>query len=332
MEILQTKGQIESGQFPTRMEVLKELKKRGVTVDEYSQLEKGFQGEQWVLEQFSEFGQSRWKVLKNIWLDSSGRFECDFLVLTVAGIYTFEIKNYAGHFEFKNSLCYLNGKKIGYNAIYQAQKAAANLENMMQRKFPRMKVQGSLLFVGEHNTVEIQNQVHDIQIVMRNQIRNHIWKISNDERNLQGPGLDVEACVQLLEQFETENPFGPEPVSPDISVKLHKGICCSYCGSFNVETNKSYVTCPCGMYEPRENAIVRTICEYGVIHFDKDLNTTELLDFFGKSISRQTLRKYLNIYFTKTGAGRGTKHLNLRLSFEKIQHVFKLKRASYLKF
>ena len=202
---------------------------------------------------------------------------------------------------------------------------------MIQQKFPRMKVQGTLLFVGEHNTVEVQNQVHDIQIVMRNQIRHHIWKISSDERNLQGPGLNVEACVQWLEQFETENPFGPEPVSPDISAKLRKGVCCSYCGSFNVETNKSYITCPCGMYEPRENAIVRTICEYGVIHFDKELNTTELLDFFGGDISRSNLTLYLNKYFVKTGKSRSSKFMNMRRPISIITNYFRLEQSRYLK-
>ena len=36
-----------------------------------------------------------------------------------------------------------------------------------------------------------------------------------------------------------------------------------------------------GMYEPREEAIVRTICEYGVINNEQNLTTSELTKFFG---------------------------------------------------
>ena len=64
------------------------------------------------------------------------------------------------------------------------------------------------------------------------------------------------------------------------------------------------------MSEPRENAIVRTICEYGVIHFDKDLAITDILDFFNRDYSRGTIVKYLDKYFTQISTGRHIKYAN----------------------
>lgn len=86
------------------------------------------------------------------------------------------------------------------------------------------------------------------------------------------------------------------------------------------------------MHEPRENAIIRTICEYGVIHHNKDLTVSELVKFFDGDISKQTLRKYLNTYFTRIGTGKGTKHLNPCSPFKKVQKYFDLKRPCYLEF
>lgn len=199
----------------------------------------------------------------------------------------------------------------------------------MRKKFPRMNIQGALIFAGEHLILELADSINDIQVLMRNEFRNYIWQMTQTERNLVGPGLDIDACIDWIDQFRAENPFKPEPISEETARQLRKGICCSHCGSFAINTRKSYVSCPCGMHEPRENAIVRTICEYGVIYFDKELKTSELLAFFGEDVSRTTILNILNKHFIKLGSNRTREYKNLRAPFHNVSKLFNFDKRRY---
>jgi len=267
MKVLQTERQIEKSKFPTKIDVLRELNKRDALnqelQDELKRLEDGYAGEQAVLKMIEEFGKDHWVVIKNVWLDYYGKFECDLLLLTNAAIYPFEIKNYSGTFEFRNSQCLINGKRVGHNAITQAQKVTINLENIIKQQFFNASIKGTIAFIGRHNEVIIYDEIEDIQIVMANQLRKHIWNIGKEERDFQGPPIDIQGIVRKLAAIETDNPFNRNNITEGIKKRVKKGIRCSYCGGFNVDTSKSYITCECKMHEPRENAIVRTICEYG---------------------------------------------------------------------
>lgn len=335
MEILQTKRQIENEQFPTKLDVLRELEKRGVIdaelASEFHRLKRGAAGEKAVLNFLQEFGADYWGVVKNMWFKHFGAFECDLLLITKSHIHPIEIKNYTGVVEFRESQCLVNGKKTGHNPITQAQRVTTNIEQIMQSSTLPLNIQGTLIFIGQHNEVLVHDSVNNLKIIRSNQLRNYIWQLVKEEQKYYGIPINKHEVVRHLEHFETDNPFTGHEISDEIKKQVRLGICCSHCGSFDVDTGKSYVSCECGMYEPRENAIVRTICEYGVIYFDKELNTTELFNFFGGSISRRTLQKYLNNYFTMIGAGRGSKYLNLKLPFDQIQHLFKFKRSSYLR-
>lgn len=329
MDLVKTKRQLVEVNIPTKLEIGTELQKRGVLSEDFAQVKRGDEGESWVFERLIEFGNPNWSIAKNFWLETHGVFESDALILTEIGLHHLEIKNYNGRLDFKNGNCLINGNKIGYNPIYQAQRATNNLENLVREKFPGVPVQGVLLLVGEHNTVGALEQIGDIQVIMRNEVRNFIWQLVNNERNHQGRSIDKEAILKWLESFETANPFKPAPLDLETSKQLRKGICCSQCGSFDLDTGKTYIRCACGMNEPRENAIVRTICEYGVLHFDKNLTTSGLLDFFGGEISRTNLTKYLNKHFTKVGSGKGTIFINNLVKPANIYDEFGLERYRF---
>lgn len=321
--------------LPSKLEVLRELHKRHaldeVLRDDLCRLENGHSGEQAVLAFIEEFGEEHWIIRQNMWLDYYGKFECDLLLITRAGLYTFEIKNYRGKFEFRNSQCLINGKKVGHNAIAQAQKVHINLEQIFHDAAHHFNIQGVLTFIGQHNEVVVYDELEDLQVVMANQLRNYIWDIAKAERNYQGPPVDTQIVIQLLEKFETNNPFTPATIPYEISQQARKGICCSNCGSFEINLSRQYIACQCGMFEPREEAIVRTICEYGVIHYEQDLTAANLEKFFNGDISRKNLTKYLNKHFERIGSNRDTRYLNKHLPFYRIYHEFNLNSVKYLR-
>jgi len=334
MKVLQTKRQIEKSKSPTKLDVLRELNKRDALdqdlKDELKRLEHGYAGEQTVLKLIKEFGEEHWVVMQKLWLDYYGKFECDLLLLTNAGLYPFEIKNYSGTFEFRNSQCLINGKRVGHNAIAQAQKVTINLENIIKQHFFDTSIQGAIAFIGHHNEVIVDDEIEDIQIVMANQLRKHIWNIAKEERNFQGRPIDIQGVVRKLAAVETDNPFNKINITEDIKKRVKKGIRCSYCGSFAVDASKSYIICKCKMHEPREEAIVRTICEYGVINHNEDLTTAALVDFFDGAISRKNLSKFLNRHFVRIGSNKSTRYINKKLPFNLIYSEFHLPLPKYL--
>jgi len=339
METITTNYQKRFADVPTRLEVLREINHRNGLEQheklkkEWTRLKKGFEGEQILLKYLKDYGESHWKVLRNVWLNYYGEFECDLILLTQAGVYQFEVKNYFGRFEYKDNQCLYNGQARGGNPIAQAQKATTNLKNILNELKRPPKVYGTLAFVGANNKVRIYDDVADIKVVALDDLIEHIWDIARDERNHLDYPLDSDVILDKIGEYEGNNSFVPEELPGKTTPNIRKGIRCSRCHNFNLDTSKGYIKCPCGMHESREEVIVRTICEYGVIYNQKELTTTELTDFFGGDIPYRTIYRYLNKHFEKLGSFKNTEYLlKRRRPFEQIRQDFILKSPRYLVF
>lgn len=340
MKKILTARQIEQAKFPTRLEVYRERDKRNALTpaqkQELYRLEQGHLGEQAVLSLIEEHGEDHWTVLSNIWLYEYGKFEIDLLLVTYTDLHAFEIKNYDSDFEYKNSLCKIdNDIVISQNPISQAQRANINFQNLLRYAGLDIDVHGALIFTGPHCDVKIHSPIEDLSIHMLHQLRKHIRKISAIEKeklNNGVPLINKNQLISVIEKNEIETPYLPEVILENEHQKMKRGILCANCGSFDLDTSRSYITCNCGMHEPREMAIVRTICEYGIIHFDKDLTTAEVTDFFGGDFVKSTIVKYLNTYFEKVGSKRGTKYLNKREDFETILPSLPFKKSRFITF
>lgn len=335
MKKLQTKLQKLSCDEPTKLDVLRELDKRGALdgsdLDEYERLEKGYAGERKVLEYIEEFGRDHWMVLRNVWFEHFGRFEGDIVLATRAQHYTIEVKHYSGNIVFEDGICKRNGVKIGQNAIAQTQKVAINYQSMLTQNGMKVPVTGITIFTGDHCHVTVEDEINGVEVLMLNQLREFLWQIAREEDHYYAPSRVDQRVFDIIEQYEIENPFRVQPVSDEVKKKIQPGIICAHCGSFDIELVRHYFICDCGMHEPRETAIVRTICEYGVIHFDEDLTTSGLEEFFGGLFHARTIKRILNKYFNKIGATKGTSHPNFALPFRNISNNFNLLKSSYRK-
>jgi hypothetical protein len=338
MKIIETAFQKDLGEMPTRLEVLREINKRGGLDNhrdlkgEWRRLEKGFAGEQLLLDYIEKFGESDWSVLRNIWLEYYGEFECDLLLATYTGLYGFEVKNYSRPIEIVNNEVWMLGEVMGKNPISQARNMASNLNKIFKHNSELPKVQGVLTLIGEDNGVKNHESVTDVKVLARGDIREYIWRIVQNERNYPGYPINPELILKKLARFETKSSFVQEELPGVIEKNIRKGICCSHCGSFDLETNGNYIVCPCGVHESREEAIVRTICEYGIIYNDRNFTTRELMDFLKGIVSLSTLQRYLNKHFKKIGSYRNTEYINEALLFEINRKNFNLRLPRYLKY
>lgn len=327
MQILKMKLQEENQTLPTQLDFLRILARRGSNYFDDNKklcqsLEAGHAGEQKVLTYIQDYGLSDWSVLQNAWLKSFDRFECDLILLTYRTVYLLEIKNYKGTFHYANGKCYYDTIETSLNPIEQARKNLVNLKQICTKLSPHLNVKTAVIFAGEDHEVHIDSAPEDIRIVTSNGIRNFILDIVKNEKVSPQPTIDANGLLKILNQHEIPCPYLPKPLTPDEMKEVRPGIQCANCHSFNVKTTKMKVICECGLTESREEAIVRTICDYGVLTYDRNFNRRELLCFFDEQISRNLLYETIHKHFIVVQNGRGTYYVNKKLPYEKIFYLF----------
>ncbi|HLR92382.1 MAG TPA: nuclease-related domain-containing protein [Atopostipes sp.] len=337
MKILHTEVQKSVIQKPTKFEVLREVNKRDglhgfpKLAGEYERLNKGYEGEAMFIHFLKAYGANHWVILRNIWFEYFGEFEIDVLLITRAGIYGFEVKNYTGVLELQNNQCKRNGEVIGHDPFSQAQRIAANSSGIFKRLSNQWKIQTVLTFIGENNKLKVHDSVDGIEVISRNELYFFTQQIMKEESNHMSHPLEIQSVLSALSGYEISGPSKEKKISNEVKENIYRGIICCNCGNQHLNTRKSYMICSCGMHEPREEAILRTICEYGVIYSDRDLKTTDLFHFFGGEISRKTISRYLNKFFKRKGTGAGTKYENLSVPIENVHDYFKLSQPKYLR-
>lgn len=333
--IYQTKIGIEDAKIPSRYEIQKIALKRGLLrtqreLDAFKRLEAGVQGENTFLEILKTFGCDHWVVLRNTWFNLFGDFECDFILITRHCIYVFEIKNYFGKFVYQNGECMSRDVVISHNPIQQARRATLNLRNIINRYSKSVKVKGALVFIGPNNQVHILDEVDNLDILTSNDLYVYIEQIKEEENNYPYSSIDVNNIIRHFETYEVHNPFPAVPYTDEELKKARTGICCAQCQSFNLKKEGEYITCDCGLEEPREEAIVRTICEYGALTFDRHFTSSQIMDFIDYKASYAYLRKILTKHFDQILRGRYTYYLNKKLPYERIYHLFEITKKIFI--
>lgn len=323
--------------YPSQLDIAHILMKRKKNFDyeekrSFKRLVSGEAGENVVIEYLKKYGQDHWVVLQNSWLEHFGICECDVVLLTSVGIHLFEVKNYSNSFTYDTGLCYVNGRKIKQNVFSQVEKARSTLKDICNEFSPTIEVSANLVFTGIDCEVAIRTPVNDLNIIARNQLKRNILEIVEEEKQLKfNRKLPLEELVRHIKKYITSNPFLPEPLSPHEIRKLRKGIYCGRCGNFDVLiSKKAYIKCSCGYYEPREKAVVRTICEYGVLAYDRGLTKGEVHEFLDKQVSHSYIFKILTKHFTQVKNQKYTYYKNKGLPFHKIKKDFVIKEPRIL--
>ncbi len=299
--------------MPRRIDTLRALNRRGALDNdlksELYRLNQGALGEQFVFDCLKEFGMDHWAVVQNLWLELFGKFECDVFLTTENMNYTFEIKHYNGNFKYRNNQCFLDGKLIGHNAISQAQKSSINLQTILQQENINIKTKNVLVFTGEFCQVDIKDDVQDLDIIMRHQLRDYIRKIREYEQSTLRTTVNQQSVIEILNKYKVASPQFHEPIPGEILNRLKTGLLCPECSSLATFNGKMYMYYECGYHELIEEALVRTVNEYGVIYGKKYFTTKEIKVFINQILSDRTILKYLNKNFERIGNSRATKFL-----------------------
>jgi len=302
MRKIDNERHIEIENSASNLEILQELNKRGALdkelVIELKRLEAKDRGLKTVLNQLNQFGKKHWVYMTNVSLDSYNIFNCDLLLMTSTHLYPLEINYYDGLFEFKENSSLLNGKEMEQLPIESTQSVAALLNAFTTISLIDLDVKGTAIFPSSTNQIRIYDEVTEIEIINAEQLNAFIKQMIREEEKSNKFRKINPMHIRWLKKLDRDQPIWTIKVSDEMKKHIHPGIACKFCDNFNITIGKQFISCPCGKCEPLEEAIVRTICEYGILNYEKSLYPPDLHLFFDNQISMEQIEKCLIKHFT----------------------------------
>lgn len=289
----------------SNLNILRELNKRDALDEELTKelkrVEAKNRGLKTVLNHLNHLGKNHWVYMINVSLDSYNIFNCDLLLMTSTHLYPLEINHYDGLFEFKKELSLLNGKEPDQLPIESAQCVATLINAFSTIRSINLDVKGAAIFPSSTNQIRIYDEVPEIEIVGADQLDAFIKQMIRDEKNRNSDEKIDPRYIRWLREIDQQQPIWTIHISDEMKEHIHPGIACRACNGFDVTIGNQFVSCPCGKYEPLEEAIVRTICEYGVLNYEKSLYPPDLHLFFDNQISMEQIETCLAKHFSPVG-------------------------------
>lgn len=292
---------VEIEEVASNLDVLRELNKRGALDEELTselkRLEAKNLGLKTVMNHLKKYAKEHWMYMTGVSLDHYNILNCDLLLMTSTHLYTLEINHYDGLFEFRNRNSLLNGETLEQHPIQMAQGVTSQIKSNARMASIHLDVKGAAIFSGPKNNIRIQDEVDDIEIVAANQLDHFIKKIVQEEKQHKNATKINPMHISWLAGIDRHHPVWTLKIPDEIKETAQLGIACSQCENFDVEIGERYVSCACGELESLEEAIVRTICDYGVLNNEKDLYPPDLHLFFDNQIPMKLIEKYLEKHF-----------------------------------
>ena len=333
MNFYETKTMRECEMKPTQVEMNRLADERELlSVKEkadFTRSKMGEIGENRVCDFIKTEARPGWTLIRNMWLSDDGPFECDIILITNHAVHTFEVKHYTGRFTYENSSCKIGNIKMAHDCIQQARKSFLKLQKICKKFNYHMPVNGSIVFSSPKNKVVINSTVEDIRVLEIPGLYEYLQDIKRDEDMHPQAPINTQILLEFLESYEIENLYQSFPYSAEQLATARKGICCGMCRSFNIEHSKHYVHCKCGFHESREEAIVRSACEYGALTYDRNFSTGDIWDFIDKQASKVFTQKVLATHFNLIQKNKHSNYENYGRDYLVVTDKFTFNKNAY---
>ncbi|WP_271400518.1 nuclease-related domain-containing protein [Salinicoccus roseus] len=254
-----------------------------------------------------EFGGEGWRVYRDVWIDAGGPTQIDTMIVMEAGIFIFDVKNYSGAYAYSGGKWSVNGRPLIKDIFVQLKRSMEKVQFMMREIDPSVPAEGAIIFINEHFSFEAEDAVQD-RVVMRHCLKKHILGMARGQLRLRMP---VEALCREIEAFFIDCPYSPPRCDAALYLRVDKGLRCHRCGEFEHEVMRYHFRCLyCGYREAKEKAVLRSICEYGVIRNDCMLRVADIHHFLGGTVGERYVRSILIKYFRVAARGRHAAYVN----------------------
>lgn len=303
MNKIHNERHMQMDNMASTLDILRELNRREALDEEWKKqlahLEAKEKGLQIVMTVLERYAKDHWGYMTEVVLDHYGYVHCNLLVMTSTHVYTMEINHYDGAYEFKEGTSYLDGEPIDKEPIIMARSVSSQLRSNIKFCYMpiHLKVTGAAIFTNPDYTVEIHDNVTDIEVVTREHLVDFIQQMVRDEKEHGGIEDIIPNNISWVIRIDRHHPFRPFIVPRELKRKMRKGVTCVHCESFDVKVGEVFTGCKCGGMEFTEQAIVRSICQYGILNLEKELDTHELYHFFDKQVSLEQIEEHLAKHF-----------------------------------
>ncbi|GBG94523.1 hypothetical protein LFYK43_09820 [Ligilactobacillus salitolerans] len=233
--------------------------------------------------------------------------QIDKLVLVGQTLYLLDVKDYQGKYTYQAGSWYHDGKILTGNILSQIDRARDILARILLDNNLSLTIEPVIIFVNPAVQLEIDDPAsHTIKRL--GEFADWFEQRTTAHRD---PAVE-QRLVVVLSKYQIPAVAPKADFSQQTHRSLHPGICCPHCHNFALVQKRYSLYCPrCRSFEPKEQAYVRTICEYGVLYFKQDLRRKELFAFFGEEYNRRYIEVCLKKFFKSSGFhGRSSYYIN----------------------
>jgi hypothetical protein len=278
-------------------------------VNYYSNLEKGFEGE----ERFDEWLENLsddWLILNDLLLESNNTvFQIDTLLISQETTYLFEVKNYEGDFFIDADRWYtLSGSEIK-NPLLQLKRSESLFRRLLQDLRFNSSIESYLIFVNPD--FHLYQAPLNLPIIFPTQLNRFINKINKESFKLEDKHSKF--AEQLVSIHLKKSPYTR---LPDYTYdQIEKGITCGSCHLFIAEfTEKKLICNECGCREEVTTAVLRSVEEFKLLFPDRTLTTKAIYEWCKIIKSKKTIRRILSRNFKLMRCGRSSHYVNTQVN------------------
>ncbi|GKS81070.1 hypothetical protein LPAF129_07550 [Ligilactobacillus pabuli] len=228
------------------------------------------------------------------------RCQMDKLFVHGSDLYVIDVKNYNGAYSYQAGCWYYNGRVLAHNIFEQLTRAQDLLARCLSDQHVKLQVKSVLVFMDPRVQLDLTDPPAHIEI--KSAADAYAWLVSLNQEKF---AMVTPPWKQAVRHYEVPG-YRPRQDLGDTPRRHYRhGIRCVHCGQFAMSQGRYAVTCQhCGTSEAKEHAYVRTICDYGVLFFKRDLRRRDLCEFFGEGYSERYLTFVLSKHFVSKGKRR----------------------------
>jgi len=271
----------------------------------YSNLEKGFKGEQ-MFDVLSEGIRTGFYFINDLLLEhNNNEFQIDSLLISEKIIYPIDVKNFEGDYYIDNGKWYPKNGIEMKNPLHQLSRSETLLKGLLNAIGYSFQMSPHLCFINPNFYLYQAPLNHPL--VFPTQLNRFINTLNKVDSKLNNHHLKFSETLISLHK-----PKSSTSKIPSYSYEnLEKGIICCTCNSsFTVSQGNLLLCEKCGCAESVDDGILRSVKELILLFPDHKITTNGIYEWSGGNISKKRIRRILCQNFKLVGHSSSSHFIN----------------------
>ncbi len=258
-----------------------------------SNLEQGYNGEQQLDQVMSCLSVQPSLQMDDITISYKDQVvQIDKLFSIGQTIYLVDAKCYRGTYSFQAGSWYHDQKILTHNIFSQIDRARDILARILEDNQVSMPIKTLIVFINPNSRILLDDSAVNT-VKKLGEFADFVEEVIVNDRSNYSFNWRPTIRKYTIPSYKPKQDY-----SSHTKGSMKTGICCYHCHKFNLEQKRSSFYCKsCGQIEAKEQAYVRTICDYGVIFFKQKLKPRNLATFFGPAYSKRYICMMLKKHF-----------------------------------